>query len=65
MAENKTRMICSRCGVELQPANLYFSYLDHSFHTDILRCPKCGMPYIPEDLADGRMAEVEMTLEDK
>lgn len=65
MEENKTSMICSKCGVPLEPANLYLSYLKHSFHTKIMRCPKCGMPFIPEDLADGRMSEVEKTLEDK
>ena len=64
MEESKI-MICGKCNVELEPAKIYFSYLDHSFDTDVLRCPKCGLPFIPEELASERMAQVEMSLEDK
>ena len=64
MEENKT-MICSACQVEMVLATTYFSYLDHSFHTEILRCPRCGQAFIPEELVKGRMGEVEMALEDK
>ena len=28
-------------------------------------CPNCGKVYISKDLAEGRMCEVEQTLEDK
>jgi len=42
-----------------------FDYLNQFFHTDALRCPECGMVYIPEDLVEGKMAEVETSLEDK
>ena len=64
MEENR-KMICSKCNVALEPARAYFSYLNHSFHTDVLRCPECGQPFIPEELAKDRMAKVEMSLEDK
>ncbi len=64
MEENK-KLICSRCDVELEPHKAYFSYLDHSFHTDVLRCPKCGQVFIPEELAKGKMAQVEVSIEDK
>jgi hypothetical protein len=30
-----------------------------------MRCPDCGLPYVPEPLARGRMRIVEMALEDK
>lgn len=49
----------------LEPRKTHFQYLGHAFHTDILRCPKCGEVYIPESLVNKRMAEVEMLLEDK
>ncbi len=49
----------------MTPAKAYFSYLDHSFHTDLLRCPRCGQVFIPEELVKGKMQEVEMALEDK
>ncbi len=58
-------MMCRRCGVKMEPADTYFEYLDHNFHTELLRCPKCGEVYIPEDLAKGKMAEVEGNMEDK
>lgn len=64
MAENK-KIICSLCNIELQPQKTYFEYLGHNFSTDILRCPKCGNAYIPEELVKGRMTEVESQLEDK
>lgn len=31
----------------------------------MLRCPKCGQVYIPEDLAKGKMAQLEKSLEEK
>lgn len=64
MAEQKT-IICYQCQKELVPTKTYLSYLDHSFYADILRCPECGEVFIPEELAKGRIANVEMQLEDK
>ena len=42
-----------------------FSYLGHTVSHEVLTCPKCGKVFIPEELAEGRMAEVEEQLEDK
>jgi phage FluMu protein Com len=42
-----------------------FSYLNRSFRHKVPRCPECGQVYIPEELAAGRMSEVEKNLEDK
>jgi predicted RNA-binding Zn-ribbon protein involved in translation (DUF1610 family) len=64
MAEEKA-VICYQCQIELVPTKTYLSYLGHSFFADILKCPKCGEVYIPEDLAKGRIADVETQLEDK
>jgi len=64
MPGNKV-VICHKCQKELKPHRTYFTYLGHSFFTDILKCPECGEVYIPEELAKGRIAEVEMELEDK
>ncbi|SFG21480.1 hypothetical protein SAMN05660649_00988 [Desulfotomaculum arcticum] len=64
MTEKKT-LICYQCKVELEMAKTCFEYLGLSFHTNVLKCPKCGLVFIPEDLAKGRMAEVEKQLEDK
>jgi hypothetical protein len=35
------------------------------FPVDLLRCPKCRQVFIPEELARGKMSEVEKLLEDK
>ncbi|MEL7567866.1 MAG: DVU_1557 family redox protein [Dehalobacterium sp.] len=64
MEKNK-KLICHLCKEELKPAKTFFEYLGHSFHTDVLKCPQCGQVFIPEELAKGRMADVEMQLEDK
>jgi len=64
MGKNKV-VICHKCQKELEPKKTYFSYLGHTFFTDILKCPQCGEVYIPEELAKGRIAQVEMELEDK
>lgn len=58
-------LICHRCKLPLLPQKTFFKYLGHSFHTEIPTCPKCGMVYISESLAKGRMAQVEQELEDK
>ncbi len=66
MAESaQPTLICNVCQVPLEPRKTDFKYLGHSFYTDILRCPKCGQVFIPEELAKGRIAEVEKQLEDK
>ncbi len=64
MGENKN-LICSRCNVALEMHKAYFSYLDHSFNTEVMRCPSCGQVFIPESLAKGKMAQVEVSIEDK
>ena len=59
------KVICRRCQVEMVPKSTFFDYLRHTFHTEILCCPKCGEVYLPEALVKGRMADVERELEDK
>lgn len=57
--------LCAACSIPLQPAKVSIAYLGSAFPVDLLRCPQCGQVWIPEELALGRMAEVEKTLEDK
>jgi hypothetical protein len=40
-------------------------YLGSAYPVDLLKCPQCGLVMVPEELALGKMAEVEKTLEDK
>lgn len=59
------KLICNRCNVALEPKRTTFDYMGHVFHHDLLRCPKCAQVYVDEELAHGRMREVETELEDK
>lgn len=56
---------CANCGVPLQLGKVDIAYLGSSFPVELLKCPKCGLVLIPEELALGKMAEVEKALEDK
>ncbi|MGI6404672.1 MAG: DVU_1557 family redox protein [Oscillospiraceae bacterium] len=57
--------ICYRCDKTMQPAKTSFTYMGLYFHAEVPRCPQCGQVYISEELARGKMAEVEMQLEEK
>ena len=63
--EEKEKLLCEKCQIEMEPLEEEFSYLKRSFRHKVLRCPSCGQVYVPEDLAKGRMSEVETLLEDK
>ncbi len=56
---------CANCGEPLVPGKVDISYLGSSFPVDLLQCPRCGLVLIPEELAMGKMNEVEKALEDK
>jgi hypothetical protein len=57
--------LCDNCGVSLILGKVDVSYLGNSFPVDLLKCPKCDLVMIPEELALGKMLEVEKGLEDK
>jgi len=63
--ENENRLICARCNAQLEKIETKFDYLGHKFTQHAPKCPVCGMVYVPEELAAGRIAEVETMLEDK
>ena len=56
---------CAACGVQLQVSKVDVAYLGGSFPVDLARCPSCGLVFVPEELATGRMLDVEQQLEDK
>lgn len=56
---------CGRCGVTLQVSKVTAAYLGNAFPVDLLKCPSCGLVYVPEALALGKILEVEKMLEDK
>ncbi|HET6461770.1 MAG TPA: hypothetical protein VFG29_13410 [Syntrophales bacterium] len=57
--------LCASCGIALEPSKVTVSYLDNAYPVEMLRCPRCGLTWVPEELALGKMAEVEKVLEDK
>lgn len=56
---------CLKCGIPMEPGKVTVSYMGSSFPVELLKCKKCGLVLITEDLALGKMLEVEKTLEDK
>lgn len=64
MNEERT-LKCARCGVELVRRQTTFSYMGRTFGHEVPVCPQCGKVFISRELAEGKMAEVEILLEDK
>jgi rubredoxin len=58
-------LVCRKCGVALEPKRTNFEYLEHNFFAESPACPVCGQVYVSEELAKGKMAEVEKNLEEK
>lgn len=56
---------CDKCGEALVVEPVTVEYLGNQFTTELPKCPACGVVLISEDLALGKMAEVEQILEDK
>lgn len=56
---------CEPCGEKLQPGKVELHYLGSVFQVELPVCPQCSAVLISEELAVGRMLEVEQLLEDK
>ena len=63
--ENETVKPCGDCTLPFGSAETRFSYLGHEFSHQVPGCGKCGQVFISEDLAAGKISEVETMLEDK
>lgn len=61
----REHILCVKCGIPLTVGKVTLSYMGSNFPVDLDRCPKCGLVYIPEELARGKMLQVEAALEDK
>ena len=57
--------VCARCKVGLQERDVRLRYLGVEFTVVLPACPVCGQVYISEEVAHGRMREVEEMLESK
>ena len=58
-------VFCDLCGVALEPAQVTLAYMGSEFKEAFPKCPSCGQVFIPEDIALGKMLQVEKSLEDK
>lgn len=58
-------MVCVKCNKKLELASVNLSYMGSAFPVELPCCPECGMVFVPEDLALGKMLHVEKSLEDK
>ena len=56
---------CELCQEKLQPGLVELQYVGSVFKVELPVCPKCSKVLIPEELALGKMLEVEQLLEDK
>lgn len=63
--EKKSNLICDACQIDLEELEVQFTYLDKFFRHKVLRCPSCGQVYLSEELVEGRMRDVEKTMEEK
>jgi hypothetical protein len=63
--EEANKWICDACKKPLEMKKVGFSYMKGTFHVDLPVCTGCGLVLITEELATGKMAEVEQILEDK
>ncbi len=63
--ESNLPWICDKCKKELALNKVKVSYLGGNFEVELMKCPECGAVFIGEDLALGKMLEVEKGLEDK
>ena len=57
--------ICMNCGCHLELRKTEITYLGSVFTLELPSCPSCGLTFVPEELALGKMYEVEQILEDK
>ncbi|MBM3301643.1 MAG: hypothetical protein FJY85_17055 [Deltaproteobacteria bacterium] len=56
---------CGKCDVPLEAGTVEVAYMGSKYPVELPRCPRCGIVFIPEQLALGKMAQVEQLLEDK
>lgn len=63
--EKYREILCVSCGIHLELKKTNITYLGSVFSLELPKCPSCGMVFVPEELAMGKMFEVEKILEDK
>ena len=66
VTEDATRKLrCTRCDQDLVLTKVELEYMGYTITHELPACPTCGRVFISRELAEGRMCELEQTLEDK
>jgi NAD-dependent SIR2 family protein deacetylase len=60
-----TEWKCNKCAVSLEMRKVEVAYRGCKYPVELPQCPVCGIVFISEQLAVGRMAQIEKLLEDK
>jgi len=63
--EQNLPWICDKCKKPVQLGKVKTYYLGGNFEVELMQCPECGKVYVSQELATGKMLEVEKGLEDK
>ena len=58
-------LYCGLCHVPLENGPITLRYMGNDFPILMPKCPLCGLGLIPEELATGKISDVERALEDK
>lgn len=61
----ETQWMCDKCQKALVLEKVKVRYLEGNFEVELLKCSTCKMVFISDNLAMGKMLEVEKGLEDK
>jgi hypothetical protein len=64
-ADDISAWTCAACGGPLEIAKVQFEYMKGTFEVDLPACPACDLVLVSEELATGKIADAERTLEDK
>lgn len=63
--EHETLMMCCVCNRMLVKTKVKLKYMNVKFETELYKCPECNQTYISEELAIGKIHDLEMALEEK
>jgi hypothetical protein len=63
--QDGAQLICCKCDQAFVKAKVTATYLGNEFPIEMWKCPGCGVVFVPESLAMGKMLHVEQALEDK
>ncbi|WP_414151465.1 DVU_1557 family redox protein [Acetobacterium carbinolicum] len=59
------KIVCLKCNKTMEIKKGKLKYLENIINYEFLTCPECKTIYIPEELVEGKMHEIEMAFEDK